>query len=273
VFTAGPLRILAATPPHQHSAASGVFFASNFLAWLAGVAVYGQVARLIGFGPLPVIAMLPTLLGLLVASFLPHRAAETEATTVRDFLRPFSSQLHRLVMFFMALSAFAFGLMFSTLAQFLTRTFGPALFSVGLFSFYLARLPGSLVAGTLISRWGQRRFLAVIFGLSGVALLVVSAYSGVFAIVLAAIVVLGFQQATVPVAAMALAGSETRPGARKAGYGLLFAAAELGVAGSLVLAQAAGDLLGNVSHVFLVFAIAFVLGGLVAWRLGTEQAE
>jgi predicted MFS family arabinose efflux permease len=163
--------------------------------------------------------------------------------------------------------------MFSTLAQFLTTSFGASLASVGLSSFYLARLPGSLLAGYMISRWGQRRFLATVFALTGAALLAVSALSEEFALILAAILVLGFQQATVPVAAMALAGTQGLDGARRAGYGLLFAASELGVALSLAVAQATGTLLGNFSYVLLIFGALYVVGGLSTWRLTSTETR
>jgi predicted MFS family arabinose efflux permease len=266
VFTAGPLRILAATTTQQRHAASGIFFATNFLAWFVAVTIYGQVIPRWGFGPTPFLAMAFTTVGLVIALALPQRRAPSEPITLRDFLAPLRHGLARTVMFFMALSAVAFGLMFSSLTQFLTGQFGAGLTAIALSSFYLARLPGSLAAAYLIQRWGQRRLLAIVFGGAGLALLFAATSPDSFAVSLGAILILGFQQATVPVAAMALAGEQATQGTRSASYGLQFAAAELGVAFALVLAGLAEDVQGNFRGVFLIFGALYLLGSLAAAR-------
>jgi predicted MFS family arabinose efflux permease len=125
----------------------------------------------------------------------------------------------------------------------------------------------------MIKRWGERRLLAVAFGLAGLLLLAVTAASTSFVVVLAAIFVLGFQQATVPVAAMALVGSAATRGARQAGFGLLFAASEVGVAFALAISQAGRDLLDHGSVVYLLFGTLYVLGSLAAWRLRFTARE
>jgi hypothetical protein len=104
-------------------------------------------------------------------------------------------------------------------------------------------------------------------------LLAVAAANTTFAVVLGAIVVLGFQQATVPVAAMTLVGSADTSGARQAGFGLLFASSEVGVAFALAVSQAARDLLDHGSSVYLLFGTLYVLGSVAAWRLRFTARE
>ena len=267
VFTAGPLRILAATPASQHGVASGLYFASNFLAWFVSVTVQGQVVRRLGFEPTLWVAWGASGVGLLLLLALPRYRQASALAHQADWLAPLRSGRYRLVMGFMALSAVAFGLMFGSLAQSITLTFGVDLTAIALSGFYLARLPGSLFAGWLVQRYGEHRLLAVTFGFAGLTLLAVSVNSQHFPLTLGAILALGFQQATVPVAAMALVGSAEVGNARQTGFGLLFAASELGVAFALTLGQVAGNWLGNAGAVCLVFGALYGLGSLAAWRL------
>jgi MFS family permease len=172
----------------------------------------------------------------------------------------------RTVVLFMLTSSLAFGLMFGAFGAYVSRQFGAAELSLLLSLFYFARLPGSVLSGALADRLGLIQLLAGIFALAGAGLLLASLAPSFLTLALA-VLLLGFQQATAPVVAMALAGKLPLPGARHITYFPLFAAAELGVAVALTLTLLLQELFSNLAVVFFSFGVIYLVGALGAARL------
>jgi predicted MFS family arabinose efflux permease len=266
VFTTGPLQILDATPAAFHGRASGIFFGSNFLAWFLGILLQGVVIRGYGFSASPYAAFLLTLVALAGLILVPRRAIVREPVSPREAIAPLGIPLVRLVAFLMLISSLAFGLMFGVLGQYVTHVYGAAQLSLLVGGFYLARLPGSLLAGALADRWGLKPVLVSVFLLTGMSLFVAS-WNQALPVFMVMIVVLGFQQAAVPVVAMTLVGNTSHSASRHITFAPVFAASEVGVAVALVFSYLLQELVMELGGVLLAFGCLFVAGALAASRL------
>ena len=263
VFSAGPLQILDATPRRWHGRASGWFFATNFLAWALGVLVLGTIAQHIGLHALPAVASGLAAAGLAAVAVVPKRPAvrrESGAwTAIRWALMPGP----RTILVLMAASSIAFGLMFVTVAAIATERLGPQEAALLLSVFYVARLPGSVLAGFMVDRVGASRLLGAAFWAAAITLVTVPLTDGAW-ILLLAVIVLGLQQAAVPVAAMASAERWTPVGATHLTYTPFFTALELGVAVTVLLGQIVTGFGADIGGVLALFGIVYALAGTLA---------
>jgi predicted MFS family arabinose efflux permease len=262
VFTAGPLQIIDATPGRLQGWTSGLFYSSNFLAWLLGNLLYSGVIQAYGFEFVPITALFLTLIGLLGLTLVPRRTAERRIIPWQSQLELLQSKSLRMMVVLMALSAFSLGLMFGPFAQLIALQHGPALLSTLVLGFYLARLPGSLLAGLIVTHLGERRLLVFTFSAAALGLWLASWQKSIFAIA-AVMILLGFQQAATPVAATALVGSSDQRDHRHHAHGLAFSASNLGIAIALLLSSMVG-LAVDLGAVLAIFGVIFAAGALVA---------
>lgn len=267
VFTAGPLYLLDHSPQSLHGKISGFFFTTNFAAWLAAVLLQGIVVTQRGYEATAPAAIVPSVAGLVLLGFVTGQPTmkRTGLSTTETF-SGWKDERIRFVTLLMLISTLAFGLMFGSLAGFLAQTMPPSRVSLVIALFYLARLPGSLVAGAAADRFGLKPLLVTVFAFAAVSLSA-AAVSNRVAWLVWAIVMLGFQQAAVPVAAMTLAGKSTAIVARPLAYAWLFAGAELGVATALVLSLVTEELGTSFRGVLAVFAIIYLIAAIAMIRL------
>ena len=263
VFSAGPLQILDATPRRWHGRASGWFFATNFLAWALGVLLLGTVAQGIGLHAVPAVASALAAAGLATIAVVPaHRDVRRESggwAPIRWALMPGP----RTILVLMAASSIAFGLMFVTVTAIATARLGPGVATLVIALFYVARLPGSVLAGIVVDRVGPSRLLFGAFWAAAVTLVAVPLTDGA-PILMLAVIVLGLQQAAVPVAAMASAERWAPTGASHLTYTPFFAALELGVAVTVLTGQIVTTVAGNDGTVLVLFGIVYGLAGVLA---------
>jgi MFS family permease len=266
VFTAGPLQILDRTPTDFHGKVSGLFFTSNFAAWLLAVVLQGGVIARYGYAATPLVALALTLVGLLCVALVPSRPWVDHRRQSQRVSSGWKDPRIRLVTYLMTISTLAFGLMFGSLAGLLTQTVDPAHVSIFIALFYVARLPGSLAAGAVTDRWGLRLLLVAAFALAGLSL-ATAAVADALSWMVWAIMTLGFQQAAVMVSAMALAGKTTDAATRSSAYSPLFAGGELGVAAALLMSQITETLTSSPRSVLLVFAAIYLIAAGAVTRL------
>lgn len=265
VFMAAPLQIYDATPVDRMGKASGFFLTSTFAAWFAGILLYSMVIRHIGFEAIPYAAMFVSALGLVSLSLVPRRKTIRPLQPVRIILSRLKNPRLRIVLFFMALSAFSIGLMFGPFAQFMANTYGPATTSILVLGFYLARLPGSLGTGLVADRWGLMPILVGASVMTGLILIIAGVSQTILAF-LAAIIVLGLHQSAVPVAAMTLVGNVAELGARHQTLAYIFAASELSIGISLLISFVLSGSFSDLGLVFPIFGVFYLASAAIAYR-------
>lgn len=266
LFTAGPLQILDATPGDFHGKVSGVFFTTNFAAWLLAVLLQGAVIARYGYEATPLAALMLTLLGLVGVALVPGSLPRDRRTLSNEkALSGLRDPRVRLVACLMMVSTLAFGLMFGSLAALLTDRVEPAHVSVLIALFYMARIPGSLATGIIADRGKLRELLAASFSVGGVSL-ATAALAGGLPWLVCAIVALGFQQAAVMVSAMALAARVSDVSARSSAYSPMFAAAELGIAAALLISLLTEKTTADPRSTLFVFAAVFLAAAATVCR-------
>jgi predicted MFS family arabinose efflux permease len=269
VFTGGPLQILDSTSRRDLGTASGLFFASNFLAWLVAIALYGFLASSRGLPVAVWAAVVLTIAGsLLCVAVIPRNRVVREPLSLRELRAQLRSPSVRTLIGLMLISAFSFGLMFGSFATFASAMYGPGTMSLIATGFYAARLPASLAAGVLADRFGLQRPLVAVFTLTAIAL-ALAAVVGDLPTLFLALVVLGAQQGAVQVLGMTLVGSDITTSAQHLAYAPIFGAAEFGVALSILAGLFLRAAFHDISPTFAFFALVYALSALavlVTWK-------
>lgn len=275
VFTGGPLLVLDNTSDQDRGIASGVFFASNFLAWLVAVALYGFIASAWGLPSAAWTAAALTVAGsLLCVAFIPRDRVVREPVSLGELRAQLRLPSVRSLIGLMLISAVSFGLMFGSFATFASDRYGPGTMSIVAAGFYAARLPASMAAGMLADRFGLQRPLVAVFALTAGAL-ALAAFAGGLPTLALALIVLGAQQGAVQVLGMTLVGNAITTSARHLAHAPIFGAAEFGVALSIVAGVFLKAAFHDIGPTFAAFALVYALAAaavVVTWSPGPAPA-
>ena len=276
VFMAGPVQVMDMAANGGAGRASGVFWASNFLAWLIVIPAYGALIQWRGLAIGPYAAAFVTCIGAIACAFFTPRTGIVRRRRMSwpDIRAQLSVSSVQLLVVLMFASSFSFGFMFGTFATYGTTVFGAAMMSFVAFGFYFARLPASIVAGWAADRVGTIPTLALTFGLATVAIATAAVHFEFLTLVVAT-VALGVIQGALPVVGMASITKGTRADSRPTAFAPIMGAAEFGVG----LTLAVGLLLpnGNVNPgpflglIAVVYLMCLLL--LLVWKPTTDATQ
>ncbi len=252
----------------RHGTGMGVLYAATHLGWALGVIVLGTVFEAGQSAGLPWFvydaAAIFTLLGFGIMYSLPRRPEPLpELPTWGALMEIMSRAKARIAAFLLFAASLAFGFVLGSFTDFVENTHGAQWLWIATFFYPFARMVLSFASGVMSERMSHGTVLALGFfgGAAGMLVpLLVAHPAGLTVTAL----MLGLLNGAVPVVSTALIGTSAEQKRRPLTYGAMFTWRDLGV----VVATIAGGILGlktdSVTLTFGVFAVVFVVCGVIS---------
>ncbi|MGI5817833.1 MAG: MFS transporter [Armatimonadota bacterium] len=272
------LQVLAlADRAKRHGTGMGVLYGATHVGWAVGVVVLGAVfsyAQGAGISwLLYAVATTLTLIGYGIMLALPRRPEPLpEMPTWASLMEITSRAKARIAAFLLFSAALAFGFVLGSFTDYVERTYGAQWLWIATFFYPFSLFVLSFSSGLLSERMSHGSVLSIGFFGGAAAMAVPLLWESPVALAITALM-LGLLNGAVPVVSTALIGASSDRTRRPLVYGAMFTWRDLGV----VVAAVAGSLLGlrpgGVALTFGVFAVAFLVCGVVALVLNRYAEE